>query len=61
LTPPSAVSENTYDLVLMDCLMPSKHDCDCKPFTRQALLQAMVRWVSADATERLFGVRFEQT
>jgi hypothetical protein len=55
------VSENTYDLVLMDCLMPSKHDCDCKPFTRQALLQAMVRWVSADATERLFGVRFEQT
>lgn len=86
------VSENSYDLVLMDCLMPGmdgfeatrrirqdeeasgEHlpiialtanalpedreaclaagmdDFVSKPFTRQALLQAMVRWLTVDAT-----------
>ncbi|MGK0261839.1 MAG: two-component system sensor histidine kinase/response regulator, partial [Planctomycetota bacterium] len=86
------VSENSYDLVLMDCLMPGMDgfeatrrirqdeaasgahlpiialtanalpedreaclaagmdDFVSKPFTRQTLLQAMVRWLAADAT-----------
>lgn len=86
------VSEKSYDLVLMDCLMPGmdgfeatrrirqdeaasgEHlpiialtanalpedreaclaagmdDFVSKPFTRQTLLQAMVRWLAADAT-----------
>ena len=86
------VRQNSYDLVLMDCLMPGmdgfeatrlirerevdtgEHipiialtanvlpedrdaclaagmdDFVSKPFTRQALLKSMVRWLSADAT-----------
>ena len=43
------VSEKSNDLFLMACLMPSMDGFVCKPLTRQALLQAMVRWFSADA------------